>query len=90
MSECGDTQQGPSSKRCPFDRRADFEKFVVTIEYSVKWEGNASGDIPVFSFLTVTRELGGNLNSVHSVKHVFRKVPVTPSTWSGPTATPSP
>ena len=69
---------------------ADFEKFAVTIEYSVKWEGNASGDIPVFSFLTVTRELGGNLNSVHSVKLVFRKVPVTPSTWSGPTATPSP
>jgi hypothetical protein len=84
------TNAAQTVKDVPSIGGAKFEKFAFTIEYSVKWEGNASGNIPVFSFLTVAPKLGGSINSVHSVKLVFPKAPVTPSTSSGPAATPSP
>jgi len=80
------TNAAKSVKDVPSIGDAKFEKFAVTIEYSVKWEGNASGNIPVFSFLTVTPKLGASQNSVHSVKLIFKPLP----TSSGPTPTPSP
>jgi len=69
------TNAAQSVKDVPSIGGARFEKFAVTIEYSVKWEGNAAGNIPIFSFLTVAPKLGASLNSVHSIKLVFPKEP---------------
>ena len=80
------TNAAKSVKDVPSIGDAKFEKFAVTIDYSVKWEANASGSIPVFSFLTVNPKLGASQNSVHSVKLIFKP----PTTSSGPTPTPSP
>jgi hypothetical protein len=84
------TDAAQTVKDVPSIGNAEFKEFAVTIEYSVKYEGNASGNIPIFSFLMVTPKLGANRNSVHSVKLVFKKEPVTPTTSPGPAATPSP
>lgn len=83
------TDAAQTVKDVPLIGDAKFDKLAVTIEYSVKYEGNVSGNIPVFSFLMVTPKISANRNWVHSVKLVF-KPPLKPTTSPGPAATPSP
>jgi len=71
--------------------KVEFEKFAITLLYSVKYEGSGAASIPVFSFLSIGPKVSANQNSTQSVKLTFKlpKPSASPAASASPSVSPS-
>lgn len=62
-----------AAKRSPAIGAAKFNKCTITVQYGVKWDGNAGvANVPIY-FVTVGLNGGKNKNSIQSIKLSFGK-----------------
>ncbi|PYK38485.1 MAG: hypothetical protein DME49_07880 [Verrucomicrobia bacterium] len=72
--------------------KVEFEKFAITLLYSIKYEGSGAASIPVFSFLSIGPKISASQNSTQSVKLTFKlpKPSGSPAAPPLPSVSPSP